>query len=395
MDCEEVKGESPADEQLEPLLILEDGDEPEEFTNKAARGKGTLRVKNAEEHEDEVAGAKVGEVHEDIKVNEETVVKLEDQEDKESLLENQAEVEVVEQVAGTEERLSEGTPEAAEEVNVQAGGGLVIMDKAEEGEMEEQHNKTTTTDVVAAEKLQVNPEIQSQAKLRPKDLLRPEVALQKVHRLSHDFPDTLYELLCTLQEGRRLNDQRCSFRLEGRRRCYSEPSTPRHSQKVMFSSMTSLQKEEFFDLVATSQGRRLDDQRADFQSLSPAPSSPEPPKPSSSSNSTAPSAASSAASSAAPSAASSAAPSAATMAKFKLRKGSCKGPESSQTVPRPVPKEDLYNMILTSQAQGRLEEQRSVAPGPMDDEDFFSLLLKVQGGRMDEQRTEMPVALKY
>ncbi|XP_049323557.1 uncharacterized protein LOC103041297 [Astyanax mexicanus] len=400
MDCEEVKGESPADEQLEPLLILEEGDEPEEFTNKTARGKGTLRVKNAEEHEDEVAGAKVGEgEHEDIEVNEEIVVKLEDQENKEALLENQAKAEVAEQVAGKEERLLEGTLEAAEEVNVQAGGGLVNVDKAEEGEMEEQHEKTTTTDVVAAEKLQVSPEIQSQAKLRPKDLLRPEDALQKVHRLSHDFPDTLYELLCTLQEGRRLNDQRCSFRLEGRRRCYSEPSTPRHSQKVMFSSMTSLQKEEFFDLVATSQGRRLDDQRADFQSLSPAPSSPEPLKPSSSSNFTAPSAASSAAasaaSSAAASAASTAAPSAATMAKFKLRKGSCKGPESSQTVPRPVPKEDLYNMILTSQAQGRLEEQRSVAPGPMDDEDFFSLLLKVQGGRMDEQRTEMPVALKY
>lgn len=361
MDCEEVKGESPADEQLEPLLILEEGDEPEEFTNKAARGKGTLRVKNAEEHEDEVAGAKVEEgEHEGIEVTEETVAKLEDQKNKEALLENQAEV--VEQVRGTEKRSSDGTLEAAEEVEV-------------EEEMEGQHQKTTTTDVVAAQKLQVSPEIQSQAKLRPKDHLRPEDALQKVHRLSHDFPDTLYELLCTLQEGRRLNDQRCSFRLEGRRRCYSEPSTPRHSQRVMFSSMTSLQKEEFFDFLATSQGRRLDDQRADFQSLSPAPSSPEPQKPSCSSNSTD--------------------PSAAPQAKFKLRKGSCKGPESSQTVPRPVPKEDLYNMILTSQAQGRLEEQRSMAPGPMDDEDFFSLLLKVQGGRMDEQRTDMPVALKY
>lgn len=46
------------------------------------------------------------------------------------------------------------------------------------------------------------------------------------------------------------------------------------------------------------------------------------------------------------------------------------------------------------QAQGRLEDQRSRAPGPMDDEDFFSLLLKVQGGRMDEQRTELPRLLK-
>lgn len=63
-------------------------------------------------------------------------------------------------------------------------------------------------------------------------------------------------------------------------------------------------------------------------------------------------------------------------------------------VPAPVPKEDLYNMILTTQAQGRLEDQRSRAPGPMDDEDFFSLLLRVQGGRMDEQRTELPCMLQ-
>uniref|UniRef100_A0A673JR07 G-protein-signaling modulator 1-like n=1 Tax=Sinocyclocheilus rhinocerous TaxID=307959 RepID=A0A673JR07_9TELE len=115
-----------------------------------------------------------------------------------------------------------------------------------------------------------------------------------------NFPDALCELLFALQEGRRLNDQRCSFRLE-----------------VVFSSMTSLQKEEFFDLLVTSQGRRLDDQRAELQN---APSAP----------------------------------------------------------PPPLPK-----------AQGRLEEQRSAAPGPMDDEDFFFLLLKVQGGRMDEQRTEL------
>lgn len=53
----------------------------------------------------------------------------------------------------------------------------------------------------------------------------------QVHRLSPDFPDALCELLFALQEGRRLNDQRCSFRLEHRRRCYSEPSTPRHSQR--------------------------------------------------------------------------------------------------------------------------------------------------------------------
>lgn len=38
---------------------------------------------------------------------------------------------------------------------------------------------------------------------------------------------------------------------------------------VVFSSMTSLQKEEFFDLVATAQARRLDDQRAQLGSSLP------------------------------------------------------------------------------------------------------------------------------
>lgn len=54
-----------------------------------------------------------------------------------------------------------------------------------------------------------------------------------------------------------------------------------------------------------------------------------------------------------------------------------------------ISKKSLQNIVhLHFQAQGRIEEQRCSAPGPMDDEDFFSLLLKVQGGRMDEQRTE-------
>ncbi|XP_068558261.1 G-protein-signaling modulator 1 [Cebidichthys violaceus] len=180
---------------------------------------------------------------------------------------------------------------------------------------------------------------------------------KKARRLTPDFPDALYELLCTLTEGRRLNDQRCSFRLEGgmmrRRRCHSEPNASKPANRVVFSSMTSLQKEEFFELVATAQARRLDDQRAQLEKSRP-------PKP-----------------------------------KSRGFRGSIKQLSfvkrpAPAPVPVPVPKEDLYNMILATQAQGRLEDQRSRAPGPMDDEDFFSLLLRVQGGRMDEQRTELP-----
>ncbi|KAG7283355.1 hypothetical protein CRUP_000881 [Coryphaenoides rupestris] len=165
-------------------------------------------------------------------------------------------------------------------------------------------------------------------------------AQKQAHRLSPEFPEALYELLCTLQEGRRLNDQRCSFRLE----------------PVIFSSMTSLQREEFFDQVAIAQARRLDDQRAQLQGPQIAPI---------------------------------------IKAKGRSFRGSLKQLSILRKPPQPapVPKEDLYNMILSTQAQGRLEDQRSRAPGPMDDEDFFSLLLKVQGGRMEEQRTEFPQLL--
>ncbi|KAK0137204.1 G-protein-signaling modulator 1 [Merluccius polli] len=184
-------------------------------------------------------------------------------------------------------------------------------------------------------------------------------AQKQAHRLSPEFPEALYELLCTLQEGRRLNDQRCSFRLKAgvpRRRCQSEPNTTKPTHRVIFSSMTSLQQEEFFDQVAEAQGRRLDDQRSQLQDPQVLPIS---------------------------------------KAKGRSFRGSLKHFSSLRKPPppAPVPKEDLYTMILNTQAQGRLEEQRSRAPGPMDDEDFFSLLLKVQGGRMEEQRTEFPQLL--
>ncbi|TNN47888.1 G-protein-signaling modulator 1 [Liparis tanakae] len=183
---------------------------------------------------------------------------------------------------------------------------------------------------------------------------------KKAHRLTPEFPEALYELLCDLQEGRRLNDQRCSFKLEGgmgmrMRRCHSEPNASKPANRVVFSSMTSLQKEEFFELVATAQARRLDDQRSQLEKSHP-------PKP-----------------------------------KSRGFRGSLKQLSFAKRpapAPAAVPKEDLYNMILATQAQGRLEDQRSRAPGPMDDEDFFSLLLRVQGGRMEEQRTELPGMLQ-
>lgn len=80
--------------------------------------------------------------------------------------------------------------------------------------------------------------------------------------------------------------------------------------------MTSLQKEEFFELVATAQARRLDDQRAQLERA-------QPPKP-----------------------------------KARSFRGSIKqlsfvkkSAPVPVPVPVPVPKEDLYNMILTTQVR--------------------------------------------
>nr|XP_046156017.1 uncharacterized protein LOC123996583 [Oncorhynchus gorbuscha] len=223
--------------------------------------------------------------------------------------------------------------------------GMVMVDITEKYKTAEQDLETDKP----SQGLQVGTNIHLPSDQLPKDTLSPEHAQKQAQRLTPYFPDALYDLVFTLQEGRRLNDQRCSFR--GRRRCHSEPNTyiPAHrAHRVHFSSMTSLQRDEFFDLLATSQGRRLDDQRAELHDTPP-------PKP-----------------------------------KANKKRSSVKDTKPKKSAPIAVQNEDLYNMILMSQAQGRLEEQRSVAPGPMDDEDFFSLLLSVQGGRMEDQRTELP-----
>ncbi|TSK20137.1 G-protein-signaling modulator 2 [Bagarius yarrelli] len=344
MDCAEVEGQISAEEQLEPLIILEEGDELQDFTHISISGKGILRLKK-EDAEDKTEGRTESKNEVDERESMNIAIDHKEVEYKKQHIEDETET---------------------QEKSVLTGPGLVMENAGME--MEDSKKKD------AVPKEESPSDTQPVVKLRTRDRLSPEDAQQKVHSFSLDSPEALYELLCVLQEGRRINDQRCSFTLQPRRRCHSEPGTPRHNQKVVFSSMTSLQKEEFFDLVATSQARRLDDQRADFQNFSPkAPgrSVKEPRRPSSTPETYS------------------------SQPRPKSRRSSWKVMEFSQTVPKPAQKEELYNMILTSQAQGRLEEQRSKAPGPMDDEDFFSLLLKVQGGRMDEQRTELPVALRY
>ncbi|XP_073341259.1 uncharacterized protein gpsm3 [Pagrus major] len=363
MDCTEIKVEMAEGGLLEPLVITEEGDVTEGVVD---RGGASSSVVIAESYSGESALKKEEERTGENKTEDCIATKMcfedQSQEKQQSTAEESQTEEVV---VSEEEKQEDDKPEESENVNDGQNRGESTSEGQTREEMRINENAEKPRDTEATENdPQVDIKRLNSSEQQPEGTNSEEEDPKKAHRLTPEFPEALYELLFTLQEGRRLNDQRCSFRLENgvrRRRCHSEPNTTKPANRVYFSSMTSLQKEEFFDLVATAQARRLDDQRAPLEGSSP-------PKP-----------------------------------KGRSFRGSIKQlsfvkkpapvPAPVQA-PVPVPKEDLYNMILTTQAQGRLEDQRSRAPGPMDDEDFFSLLLRVQGGRMDEQRTELPCLLQ-
>ncbi|KAH0630533.1 hypothetical protein JD844_013644 [Phrynosoma platyrhinos] len=104
-------------------------------------------------------------------------------------------------------------------------------------------------------------------------------------------------------------------------------------EEVFFSSLTSLQAEEFFDMVAKVQARRLNDQRADFAGAE------------------------------------------------EICAGSSK-----------VAKEQLYDTILAHQSQ-RLEDQRTEPPIPVGIQGLLDLLMRAQGTRMEDQRSTLPPSL--
>ncbi|XP_063152401.1 G-protein-signaling modulator 3-like [Candoia aspera] len=117
----------------------------------------------------------------------------------------------------------------------------------------------------------------------------------------------------------------------------SLPPTPtgllENDQTVFFSSLTSLQAEEFFDMVATIQARRLNDQRADFA-----------------------------------------------------------GAEGATGENSGISEEQLYDTILAHQSQ-RLEDQRTEPPIPVGIQGLLDLLLTAQGTRMEDQRSAPPPGL--
>ncbi|XP_025112167.1 G-protein-signaling modulator 2-like isoform X2 [Pomacea canaliculata] len=155
--------------------------------------------------------------------------------------------------------------------------------------------------------------------------------------------DSFFELLTRFQ-SRRIDDQRCSFRL-----LESAPATPAHpdtKSKDLASLVASPGTEELLDMVAGFQGSRMNDQRASLPSFP------------------------------------------------GLNSGDVINQLLTSGQDSQVPDDSFFEMLMRCQAT-RLEDQRSELPKELPhptvpDEDFFSLIMKVQSSRLDEQRSNMP-----
>ncbi|XP_019357611.1 PREDICTED: G-protein-signaling modulator 2 isoform X1 [Gavialis gangeticus] len=162
-----------------------------------------------------------------------------------------------------------------------------------------------------------------------------------------------FDLLSRFQSNR-MDDQRCYFQEKNRltaAAATSTSSTPAKTMRKSFStSMVSPHTDEFLDLLASSQSRRLDDQRASFNNLP----------------------------------------------------GLRLNHHNSQSVlghlmasSNREPDDDFFDILIKCQGS-RLDDQRCAPPpaatkGPtVPDEDFFSLILRSQAKRMDEQRVLLP-----
>ncbi|KAM4574775.1 G-protein-signaling modulator 2-like isoform 1-T1 [Fundulus diaphanus] len=191
--------------------------------------------------------------------------------------------------------------------------------------------------------------------------------------------DTFFDLLSRFQ-GSRMDDQRCSLDGQSHPSAQPPPSStlPVAEGKCISEHETPSQDPgHFLELLASSQARRLDDQRV---SLSQLPglrlSSSNPPHtPCTSSKEQAPSQAliSSADTPRAPSL-------------YNHLEDNAEGPEGDEV---------FFDMLVKCQGS-RLNDQRCAAPtstakGPtIPTEDFFSLVLHSQSNRMEEQRVSAP-----
>ncbi|XP_022596863.1 G-protein-signaling modulator 2-like [Seriola dumerili] len=192
--------------------------------------------------------------------------------------------------------------------------------------------------------------------------------------------DGFFDLLSRFQ-GNRMDDQRCSL-LDGQSHlpAHSSPSStpPVAERKSISECEIPLQDPgHFLELLASSQARRLDDQRVSlshFPGLRLSTSSP-PRTPSTSSTDQVP-----------PQAPISSTDTPHTPSLYSCLEASNEQPEGDDV---------FFDMLVKCQGS-RLNDQRCAAPpsttkGPtVPDEDFFSLILRSQSNRMEEQRVLPP-----
>ncbi|MGH0169718.1 UNVERIFIED_CONTAM: hypothetical protein FKN15_057361 [Acipenser sinensis] len=145
-----------------------------------------------------------------------------------------------------------------------------------------------------------------------------------------------------------MDDQRCPLdeQQNGVEGASSTHASSLDNRIAASSLMTSPQTEEFFNLIASSQSRRLDDQRASINNLPG----------------------------------------------LWITQNNlghlCADPDPQE------PSDDFFNMLMKCQAS-RIDDQRCSPPDPgpraptVPDEDFFSLIQRVQAKRLDEQRVHL------
>ncbi|XP_026574916.1 G-protein-signaling modulator 1 isoform X1 [Pseudonaja textilis] len=157
--------------------------------------------------------------------------------------------------------------------------------------------------------------------------------------------DCFFDLLSKFQSNR-MEDQRCPLE-DSQRESDEAAATPVPArEEAQTQSMASPQTEELFDLIASSQSRRLDDQRASVGNLPGLRITPS-------------------------------------------NLGHLRMDGEAQE-----PGDEFFNMLMKCQSS-RLDDQRCAPPhsiprGPtVPDEDFFSLIQRVQAKRMDEQRVDL------
>uniref|UniRef100_A0A3P9HJN5 G protein signaling modulator 1b n=1 Tax=Oryzias latipes TaxID=8090 RepID=A0A3P9HJN5_ORYLA len=166
-------------------------------------------------------------------------------------------------------------------------------------------------------------------------------------KLSCEPPDEdcFIELLSKFQSSR-MDDQRCQLE-EPQSNGEAGANAASLNNAKDAALTTSPQTEELFDLIESSQGRRLDDQRVNVGNLPG-------------------------------------------LRITQNNLGHLVGEGDRQE-----PGDDFFNMLVKCQSS-RIDDQRCTPPEPgphaptVPDEDFFSLIQRVQAKRMDEQRVQLP-----